>query len=453
MSVTKTSSGREGPTCDRGRAVVRHCRLRRDPATPDGPAAPAADAAKPSAAPAQAVSRKSRRSTPRRCAAGARRSAGAACTRLPATTRWSTTSPCRDKSPERRPRLQCADRLMPMAGSATEQSRDRDDFIEAQRLLALIRKATPITRRCRRLAASITRGGKGARAGKVEQQQLTAEQERERRQTPGAGAGRAAAPCTASGGGATGHAAAAAATAEREAQSSARRRSAKPRSARQANAPQPPAARRRNRHLPRPGRRADTTARPEHAGPALPAGGAAQRPVRRSAGGVHGGPRRLGVQRARRARRSAAGLRPRGGGGGASLALRAGGGTRHHPPHHRLQPRQLTAGGTRREEARQCRAFVVCEPGRASLPNPRLAAAIKPKSRAFPGGTARAAANSTRPAEAYAQVHRPFLRRDPLAADHSAAYGSAPEGTGTPELSHGFTQHDRRMTGSLSTRM
>ncbi len=71
--------------------------------------------------------------------------------------------------------------LLPMTVIATEQSRDRDDFAEAKRLLALIEKADKAHPALERLQASITTAETNA-ARRVEQQQLTAEQETERRQ-------------------------------------------------------------------------------------------------------------------------------------------------------------------------------------------------------------------------------------------------------------------------------
>lgn len=71
--------------------------------------------------------------------------------------------------------------MLPMTVIATEQSRDRDDFAEARRLLALIEKADKAHPALERLQASIATAETNA-ARRAEQQQLTAEQETERRQ-------------------------------------------------------------------------------------------------------------------------------------------------------------------------------------------------------------------------------------------------------------------------------
>lgn len=71
--------------------------------------------------------------------------------------------------------------LMPMAVIATEQSRDREDFVEAQRLYALIEKADPqhpaIARLKNTIAAAQDTAGRRA-----EQEKLTADQELARQQ-------------------------------------------------------------------------------------------------------------------------------------------------------------------------------------------------------------------------------------------------------------------------------
>ncbi|MDQ3495419.1 MAG: energy transducer TonB, partial [Pseudomonadota bacterium] len=66
--------------------------------------------------------------------------------------------------------------LMPMAVIATEQSRDRGDFVEAQRLYALIEKADKAHPSLARLQGSIATAQEGA-AQRAQQQQLTTEQE------------------------------------------------------------------------------------------------------------------------------------------------------------------------------------------------------------------------------------------------------------------------------------
>ena len=71
--------------------------------------------------------------------------------------------------------------LMPMAVIATEQSRDRGDFAEAQRLYALIEKADKAHPSLARLQRTIA-DAQASAAQRAEQQQLTAEQEAARQQ-------------------------------------------------------------------------------------------------------------------------------------------------------------------------------------------------------------------------------------------------------------------------------
>jgi protein TonB len=69
--------------------------------------------------------------------------------------------------------------LMPMAVIATEQSRDREDFVEAQRLYALIEKADAQHPALARLKTTIA-DAQQALAKRAEQEKLTAEQETQR---------------------------------------------------------------------------------------------------------------------------------------------------------------------------------------------------------------------------------------------------------------------------------
>jgi protein TonB len=85
----------------------------------------------------------------------------------------------RDKSPSDAAVSSALTDLMPMAVIATEQSRDRDDFTEAQRLLALIRKADAQHPALARLASSITTA-EADLAKRTAQLELTAEQEKAR---------------------------------------------------------------------------------------------------------------------------------------------------------------------------------------------------------------------------------------------------------------------------------
>lgn len=69
--------------------------------------------------------------------------------------------------------------LLPMTVIATEQSRDREDFAEARRLLALIEKADSSHPAVRRLRESIATA-EAAVGQRAEQQRLSAEQEAQR---------------------------------------------------------------------------------------------------------------------------------------------------------------------------------------------------------------------------------------------------------------------------------
>lgn len=69
--------------------------------------------------------------------------------------------------------------LMPMAVIATEQSRDREDFVEAQRLYALIEKADQQHPALARLKTTIA-DAQQTLAKRAEQEKLTAEQEAQR---------------------------------------------------------------------------------------------------------------------------------------------------------------------------------------------------------------------------------------------------------------------------------
>jgi len=71
--------------------------------------------------------------------------------------------------------------LLPMTVIATEQSRDRGDFDEARRLLALIEKTDSSYPAVERLKTTIASAETDA-ARRAQQEQLTAEQEAERRQ-------------------------------------------------------------------------------------------------------------------------------------------------------------------------------------------------------------------------------------------------------------------------------
>ena len=71
--------------------------------------------------------------------------------------------------------------LLPMTVIATEQSRDREDFVEARRLLALIEKADKAHPALARLKTTIATAETTV-AQRAQQQQLTAEQEAERQQ-------------------------------------------------------------------------------------------------------------------------------------------------------------------------------------------------------------------------------------------------------------------------------
>jgi protein TonB len=82
----------------------------------------------------------------------------------------------RDKQPGNAGVSSALTDLMPMAVIATEQSRDRGDFVEAQRLYALIEKADQSHPSLARLERTIA-DAQNAATKRAEQQQLTAEQE------------------------------------------------------------------------------------------------------------------------------------------------------------------------------------------------------------------------------------------------------------------------------------
>lgn len=82
----------------------------------------------------------------------------------------------RDKQPADAAVSSALTDLMPMVVIATEQSRDRDDFTEAQRLLALIRKADPQHPSLARLQGSIV-ASETALAKRAEDEKLTAVEE------------------------------------------------------------------------------------------------------------------------------------------------------------------------------------------------------------------------------------------------------------------------------------
>src|SRR3546814_1179694 len=72
--------------------------------------------------------------------------------------------------------------LLPMTVIATEQSRDRGDFDEAQRLYALIEKADKDHPSLARLKSSVAAAEQAA-TERAEQQRLSAEQEADRKST------------------------------------------------------------------------------------------------------------------------------------------------------------------------------------------------------------------------------------------------------------------------------
>ena len=146
---------RAWPCCWRAASRTRPPR----PATPSTPAA-GEPAQAPAEAPAEAVSAESPRWTPSMREAASRPTRRAGCTRPAATTRWSTTR-CATAAGRRR-RVQRAGRPAAMTVIATEQSRDRGDFAEAKRLLALIEKTDssyPAIERLRNTIASAEAGG------------------------------------------------------------------------------------------------------------------------------------------------------------------------------------------------------------------------------------------------------------------------------------------------------
>lgn len=155
---------------------------KQEPATPAGDATPAADAMQPVAPPAQAVSEE----VAALSADNLRQKAVTAYdeSRLYAPAGDNAMEyylALRDKLPGDPGASSALTDLLPMTVIATEQSRDREDFVEAQRLYGLIEKADSDHPSLPRLKATIA-AAQDAVAKRAEQQKLTAEQELARQQ-------------------------------------------------------------------------------------------------------------------------------------------------------------------------------------------------------------------------------------------------------------------------------
>ena len=127
---------------------------------------------------------RSRPWVPRTCAPPPpRRWARTASTRPAATTPWSTTWRLRDKLPNDAAVTSALTDLMPYTVIATEQSIAREDFVEAQRLSALIEKADPKAPSLPRLKQNIAAAQLAATARLAERE----DQGSHRRGSQGAG--------------------------------------------------------------------------------------------------------------------------------------------------------------------------------------------------------------------------------------------------------------------------
>lgn len=153
-----------------------------EPATPAGDAADAPAAATGAAQPAQAVSDAVAVLSPEQLREAASKAYQESRLYAPASDNaMEYYLALRDKQPADAGVSSALVDLLPMTVIATEQSRDREDFTEARRLLALIEKADASHPALARLQSTIgTAEAEAAR--RAEQQQLTAEQEQQRRQ-------------------------------------------------------------------------------------------------------------------------------------------------------------------------------------------------------------------------------------------------------------------------------
>ncbi len=233
--------------------------------------------------------------------------------------------------------------LLPYTLIAAEQGISREEFPEAQRLIALIEKVDPQAPALPRLKSGLETGMKTA-ANRSEQDaeqakkqvedkaKQAAEQKRlaEQQSREAAAAQQIAAQ----------QEAARQQTAEAERQAAARRQAEAPAPTPAAPRPAPgPASGAGRRRCSRTGRA--VAASDQHPGTALPGRSAALGYLGRSAGGTHGRYRRLDHRLARAARQPAARVRPRSPQRGQALALRTGGRTGDHAAYAVLQSGRL----------------------------------------------------------------------------------------------------------------
>ncbi|CAN5653730.1 hypothetical protein BH23PSE2_BH23PSE2_05940 [soil metagenome] len=149
---------------------------KRDEATTEAPAA-APSATAPVAPPAQAVAAEVAALSPEQLRERARTAYAESKLYAPGgDNAMEYYLALRDKQPGDAGVASALTDLMPMAVIATEQSRDRGDFVEAQRLYGLIEKADKAHPSLARLKGSIATAQETA-AQRAQQQQLTTEQE------------------------------------------------------------------------------------------------------------------------------------------------------------------------------------------------------------------------------------------------------------------------------------
>lgn len=150
------------------------CSKKEEAATPQGPAA-ATTSATPAAAPAEAVSAKVAAMSADQLREAARKAQTEQRLYAPAgDNAMEYYLALRDKAPNDPAVASALTDLLPYAVIATEQSITREDFAEAQRLVALVEKTDPNAPALPRLKASIT-SQQQASAQKAEQQKAQAD--------------------------------------------------------------------------------------------------------------------------------------------------------------------------------------------------------------------------------------------------------------------------------------
>jgi protein TonB len=151
------------------------CSKKEEAATPQGPAASATSAAPVAATPAEAVSAKVAAMSADQLREAARKAQNEQRLYAPAgDNAMEYDLALRDKAPNDPAVASALTDLLPYAVIATEQSIGREDFAEAQRLVALVEKTDPNAPALPRLKASITSQQQAA-AQKAEQQKAQAD--------------------------------------------------------------------------------------------------------------------------------------------------------------------------------------------------------------------------------------------------------------------------------------